>query len=568
MSNLIDQFRKNYGNDAVNKMVEVLTSQIIASSQRIASNSPYQDGEVEFLIKKNLPQNAEILPIQFTSDAAQQQNLEKALAGFATKDSPHQQLFLPINLGNNCYSLAHITKDNNNQPQVSYFDPVGVNTPHNKLEPFTQEQALKYSSIPTHLVAALEQGLKISPDQINITTNRIQASFFNEDDQNKRYTYSNDGGAIVIDSAIALAKGNLKISGNKGEIAGLHAKTAEGEFQPVRNFDVQQSEELARNCRKNHLSELQDCLKKDFPHHADENDLSQKKAEKNKDTKSTSTGVKLPYGALFITSLLASIGSAAAVQNLRGNNAMDLIEHVTAEHNAIITPKNLPTPVTKSPSGAPTLAPTPTPTTIPTLEPSAQPTIKPTGQPASQPTSQPSSYLNNPINPDNPLNQDNCGNDGFSRQLISFIIGSGIGAIILGVSAAQREQCGKYFCRDVNQESSLSLLGYAAATATFTTAIGAAAAEIDKATDNELYCDTSNSIPSWVVDVTDNQTGEYAINGAIAGLSFCAVIGLLKMIQLCTDKSKSPSSSPSYRASGNTFGLGTEMVSNGGGGRI
>lgn len=543
MPNILDQFKETYGVEAVNQMLGVVANQAIESSQRIVNGDTYQNDEVEFLIKKNLPKNAELLPADLTSDPAHHKYLENVLAGFANADSPYQQLFLPTNLGNGSYSLMHLTKDENNRPQVSYFDPVGVNTPYNKLEPITQEQALRYSSIPGHLVAAVEKGLKISKDEIAITTNRLQYSFFNADDENKRYN-SNEGGAIVVDTAIELAKGTLKVAGNKGEIAGLATKTADGKFQPVANIAPEQMSELAHNCRKSHLSELKNFLNQEVPNRAAEiSSFHEPEIKKERANKPVTSGIALPYSALFITSLLASAGVASATQNLRGD----------------VTTQNLPTPITKSPSPAPTAAPTQMPTFTATFKPSSKPTRSPTFQPTSQPTSQPSAYLNNPLNPDNPLNQENCGNDGFSRQLISFIIGTGLGIATLGTSAALREQCGKYFCRAVDQKSSLCLLGYAAAIATVTTVVGAASAEIDKATSNKLYCDTSNSIPAWVVDVTNNQTGEYAINGAIAGLSYCAVIGALRLIDRCNNKDQSPSGEV-YKAVGNTVGIGTEMV--------
>jgi len=461
-------------------------------ADRIASHDFYHASDIDILLENRLPKDSGLIPAEL-SDPRHAKLLEEIFKGLADPRSvkaelesrgltapDYKQVVFPVFLENGHVAGIHISEDR----KVTYFDPIGLNSDITT-ETFTD---LERSSIPSHIVEALEAGYGISRDDIAITTNKIQGTFI-KDGQSR--SYGADSGALTSHVLTEIAYGNIKVANIDGA-AELTEKFGD-EFHPIGDLEPLDAEKFTIERRKADLAEFKEIFKEKFSDHADEIDEIEVKEEqetvkkeavvKEKSASKSKSSAPKPNPLSFRSIagnllsglvVLAGLTSGGAHQinnpsssllvagganrnNSKGFNlteGIDLDFHNTTENPPQFKglrgfqPQNIPPIVTARPSPEPTPKPSVRPTSQPTGRPSGQPTQEPTsptgqptgkpfGSPSSQPSRQPTSR---PSQPSSQPSASPTGVDqyvpGFERWQISLATGAAAGIMIEGALLA------------------------------------------------------------------------------------------------------------------------------------
>ena len=408
-------------------------------ADRIASHDFYHASDIDILLENRLPKDSGLIPAEL-SDPRHAKLLEEIFKGLADPRSvkkelesrgltapDYKQVVFPVFLENGHVAGIHISEDR----KVTYFDPIGLNSDITT-KTFTD---LERSSIPSHIVEALEAGYDISRNDIAITTNKIQGTFIDEEGQSR--FYGADSGALTSHVLTEIAYGNIKVANIDGK-AELTEKFGD-EFYRIDDLDPLNAEKFTIDRRKADLAEFKEIFKEKFSNHADEIDEIEVKEEqetvkkeavvKEKSASKSKSSAPKPnplsfrsiagnlLSGLVVFAGLTSGGAhqinnpsssllVAGGANRNNSKGFNLTEGIDLNFHRLrgSQPQNLPDIITPRSSAETTFKPTVRPTSQPTRRPSCQPIqeltsptaqptqelTSPTGQPFGSPSSQPS----------------------------------------------------------------------------------------------------------------------------------------------------------------------------------
>jgi hypothetical protein len=370
--------------------------------------------QVETLISNRSSEEAVLIKSDFSAPA-KENILTASLTGFLASES--SRLVLPINhLKNNHLTGLMIEKKADDKIEVVYFDPIGFVNEFATNEPSNNQEARDNSSIPTHIVKAVTEGLKISESQIKFTEDRLQSCFYNKDDENSLYASSNADSRIITTEVLTnFAAGNLafknmphfKLNSENSDIENVAdencsnllkiAVKSGNETQLLPVFNEEDKINFARETIKLQLSDLVKIYQttnsalisqlKPFETQTEEKDQELRTEEK------TSSNYSKPFS--FVSTLKSllpfTIFSLASSQTIPVPNSKSPTFSPTAEPSE--NPTTFPTPAptfTANPSLYPSFVPSLFPSVIPSLSPSAIPSISPSKSPSFRPSLAPS----------------------------------------------------------------------------------------------------------------------------------------------------------------------------------
>ena len=257
---------------------EVSNFDFASAEQRIRDQDYYADDEINLLIASRIQPNAVLVPSSVTVaptssyDIPERTNFYEALASFRDQ-SEADQLVSPINL-NNHFAGLHIARDENGKFQATYVDPMGTSQrakgPIESIidsgwgfvsnlfgiqndDSVTRDilGPLPHSSIPRHIIDALESELGITAQEIVITNNRLQHSNYVESNvPNLRNATNNHCGAFTTEILVSLANERMKVSNNR------LIENSESGFIDVADHSESQSEETGLKLRWRHAEIL------------------------------------------------------------------------------------------------------------------------------------------------------------------------------------------------------------------------------------------------------------------------------------------------------------------------
>lgn len=376
---------------------------LLEAAESVASNdkNSYSNSAIrELVTHNNLPEGTFLVPTELSEEFVTDSQLfnyspliKSVFEDFVSHEEK-QQLLFPIRLRNGHVTFLYATKDENGKAHATYFDPIGIDTPNGTPDPKNQADALKYSSLPDHILECLENDLKISRNEIAITSNKIQGTFF--DDENIRHTYSGNGATHTVKYLTEIAKGNVRANIGLDGIARLEQKDQDGNFHDIGDIDAAESEKQANKNRVSDLKQLKSIFENRFPQDSrleEVKSLKIKKLDSKKSHNNSNQGPSvlglakagLVAAGLYLSGSVTSVGAAPNNQlNLRGSDILP----PPPPHSGINPYADNPRPDTTSPTQNPTRKPT-APTSQPTNHPSGQPTRHPSSQPTTQPSRQP-----------------------------------------------------------------------------------------------------------------------------------------------------------------------------------
>lgn len=420
----------------------------------------YADDELNLIIENQLPQNTSFIPAALSSATGREIENDKseefetaansetptpfhqALSSF--RNSGQNQLVAPIH-NNNHFTGLHVTRNSNNSFHATYINPIGAS----QVEPTRLESGINFIAnwfglgkpatkfqeeifgreIPPHIIDALRTELGIQPTEITITRNRLQHSIYdNRLSQvlGLRIATNNHCGAFTAETLVALAHGEMAVSGNR-----LTERNPENptDFRDVPDHTQSLSQLTGFFLRQHHAQILREILPEQAAQiDADEaREIEQKKSKENlwkqKDKKAkaksvlkdgvlsretiaeeASDGIPAPRkrqtftNANFARLAFLAIGSQRFLARASQFKPDELIKRPTLAPVAAPT-VSVPTlaPITPTvastsalPSATPTVLPSFSPTMVPSVPPTTPPTLVPTLVPTPAPSSDPS----------------------------------------------------------------------------------------------------------------------------------------------------------------------------------
>ncbi|MBP7710470.1 MAG: hypothetical protein KA100_05315, partial [Rickettsiales bacterium] len=418
-----------------------LKEKALAKLKRIENGEFYADDELDFLIEKNIPKEALVLPaalsvvelpqnetLEEDSIILEEEGAEKishfreALRRFASEEAgpeQHKQLLAPISVNNSLHFAGlHVKRNDDNKTYTAtYVDPIGTSAkPTYRLatttiskkprssDPFAdiaeessslftfkglfnatnkflglsrtdaEEEALislqiplPHSSIPFHIINALELELGIAPQEIILTSNKIQ------------HPSNGHCGAFTAEILTSLATGAISVSETDLVIDGKR----------ISDLDADQSKNLGSSLRENHAEFIKEYYAiSETPSSAKAPTDTKQKHTKNKKSKDPSDQKQPAAASTFFTARRAAIGIGLI-------ELVSKLTLVTAQGGIRTkTPTSSPTSLSVAPSLSPSalVIPTfiPTKDNRPSDRPSGKPIGRPTGRPSSKPVGQPS----------------------------------------------------------------------------------------------------------------------------------------------------------------------------------
>jgi hypothetical protein len=378
---------------------------LLAAISRISNSEYYADDELNFLIKENIPNDSLALPAALSVvDISEENeiiasNFREALRAFANEapSDQHQQLVAPISVNKSLHFAGlHIKRNADNSFKATYIDPLGAEPkPPYKLANTTiikksnedesaglfgllnqasqyfglaesteaenlrisLNQVLPHSSIPFHIINALELELGIAPQDIALTTTKIQ------------HPSNNHCGAFTAEILTSLANQSISISENRLTIG--------DDRKQISDLDQDSSDAVGKVFRENQaeaLKEFFDISKK--PEKTSSKNSLKKEKNTNSQAIKKSTAFNFQPSKIGLGLLLLS------------------------SFSELTDSQGVPPPPSKSTAPTPTPSSslvTKTPTNSPSYSPSAAPSIL-----TSTPSQKPSSYAptsNSPTNP-------------------------------------------------------------------------------------------------------------------------------------------------------------------------
>ncbi len=312
-------------------------SPLVAGIDRIYNGEYYKDTELDFLIKENIPNNSLALPAALSVADISEDNeiigsdFREALRAFANESSSdqHSQLVAPISVNRSCHFAGlHIKRNADKSFTATYVDPLGAGPkPTYKLAntTITQKsnedesagllgllnktsqyfglteskdaenlrislnQVLPQSSIPFHIINALELELGIAPQEIVLTTTKIQ------------HPSNNHCSAFTAEILTSLANESISISENRIAIG--------DDRKQIPDLDQNSSDKVGKSLRKSQAEALEDFF--DLPKKSKEA-LSNDSVRKVKNTHSQTSGLKVGRILKIFTVVAASVEVAEA----------------------------------------------------------------------------------------------------------------------------------------------------------------------------------------------------------------------------------------------------------------
>ncbi len=367
---------------------------LLSAINRINNNEYYADDELDFLIKENVSNDCTTLPTSLSvvdlskDNEIESSNFREALREFAA--GQNTQLVAPISVNKSLHFAGlHIKRNEDDSFTATYVDPLGAGLkPAFKLANTTilkdpaetkglfgfinqvtqylglseSEDAenfrislknpLPHSSIPFHIINALELELGIAPQDINLTTTKIQ------------HPTNSHCGAFTTEILTSLANNFLSVS--EGRL------TISEDKKQISDLDQEASDYVGKTFRQNQAQVLGEFLSlpKQPKEYSSTTKQQTSKPSKVSPVNIGSGGVNTKIGLGLL--LFSTLPSLTTAQNIGRSK-----------------------PPTSSPSFSPSLPPSLFPSLFPTtIAPSYYPSVIPSISPSLKPTSSASTSSN------------------------------------------------------------------------------------------------------------------------------------------------------------------------------